>query len=258
MSTRFDRAIAVTPTGGGRYRAAIDDGYHVVKGPNGGYLAAIVLNALITEIDDAGRAPRSLTVHYLSAPDSGFVEIATTITKRGRSVVFTQAQMTQGDKVILDAVAAFAAPAESTSWDDVVPPEMPALADSPRRDIEVVIPIHGRFDSRPVVGAKGMAVTGGWLRLEEPRVLDAQLIAAYTDAWLPSPFVRGAGSWVPTVDLTVHFHASFPVDDVAPADHVKVLFRTDKAGEGVLVEDGRIWAPNGRLLADSRQLALLR
>ena len=58
--------------------------------------------------------------------------------------------MTQGGKVILDAVAAFAGASRVDAWHDVAPPEMPSLAESPRRrPSKVVIPIHRRFDARP-------------------------------------------------------------------------------------------------------------
>jgi hypothetical protein len=34
------------------------------------------------------------------------------------------------------------------------------------------------------------------------------------------------------------------------------VFRSSLAGEGFFEEDGRLWAPDGTLLAHSRQLAL--
>ena len=43
----------------------------VVAGPNGGYLAAIVVHALETRVDTAERPLRSLTVQYQRAPKPG-------------------------------------------------------------------------------------------------------------------------------------------------------------------------------------------
>ena len=42
----------------------------VGKGPNGGYVAAVILRAIQASAS-AERAPRSLTVHYLRAPLAG-------------------------------------------------------------------------------------------------------------------------------------------------------------------------------------------
>ena len=62
---------------------------------------------------------------------------------------------------------------------------------------------------------------------------------------------------VPTVDLTVHVRTPLPAPDVGPEDAVLVSFRTREVGQGLIEEDGEIWSRNGRLLAHSRQLAVL-
>ena len=68
---------------------------------------------------------------------------------------------------------------------------------------------------------------------------------------------RGAGRFVPTVDLTIHFRAELPHpgarDDVVArrVPHRRV------ADGGFLEEDGEVWAPDGTLLAQSRQLATM-
>ena len=61
---------------------------------------------------------------------------------------------------------------------------------------------------------------------------------------------------VPTVDLTIHFRVG-PAASGPRADDAFVLaaFRTTVAADGFLEEDGEIWAPDGTLLAQSRQLA---
>ena len=62
-ATEFDRATAVTSLGGGAWAADIDAGWFAGRGPNGGYLAATVLRAMVAELDDPAREPRSLTCH---------------------------------------------------------------------------------------------------------------------------------------------------------------------------------------------------
>jgi acyl-CoA thioesterase len=102
------------------------------------------------------------------------------------------------------------------------------------------------------------AIAGGWIRLPEPRVVDPLLAAAITDGWLPPTFSRiQQAVVVPTVDLTIHFRAALPHPGLAPDAFVLAAFRTNVAADGFLEEDGEIWAPDGTLLAQSRQLATI-
>ena len=61
---------------------------------------------------------------------------------------------------------------------------------------------------------------------------------------------------VPTVDLTVHFREPLPVLTMAPEDHCFGRFWTTMSRDGFIEEDGEVWSPDGRLLAQSRQLAV--
>jgi hypothetical protein len=44
---------------------------------------------------------------------------------------------------------------------------------------------------------------------------------------------------------------------MSPDGFVLAVFRTSVATEGFLDEDGEVWAPDGTLLAQSRQLAAI-
>ena len=59
------------------------------------------------------------------------------------------------------------------------------------------------------------------------------------------------------MDLTVHVRTPLPVPGMDPDHPVLVVFHTREVSEGVLGEDGEIWSREGRLLAHSRQLAIL-
>jgi hypothetical protein len=126
-----------------------------------------------------------------------------------------------------------------------------------------VLPIAQRCALAPRFGPMPFsegdeAVAGGWLRLAEPRLADAAAIAFYTDAWLPSPFGRlDAPAPAPTVDLTIHFRVRLPLPGMAVTDPVLARFRSTTSHDGFFEEDGELWAPDGTLLAQSRQLAIL-
>ena len=46
MSARFDLDTAVGPAGDGTFAARIDGGWWIERGPNGGYVAAVIVQAL--------------------------------------------------------------------------------------------------------------------------------------------------------------------------------------------------------------------
>ena len=71
--TRFATDTAVVRDQAGRYHATIDPGWWIERGPNGGYLAAIVLRAVLAEVDDPERRLRTCTLHYLRPPVEGRV-----------------------------------------------------------------------------------------------------------------------------------------------------------------------------------------
>ena len=72
-------------------------------------------------------------------------------------------------------------------------------------------PYHPRTRDMPANGPQ--AESTGWIRPSEPRVIDAPLLAAMSDAMPPALFARLLDApplaGVPTLDLTVHFHETF-------------------------------------------------
>ena len=77
MPTRFERDTAVRRRDAQTFDATVDPAWWVQAGPNGGYVAAIILRALIETVDEAQRSPRSLTIHYTAPPKEGDIAIAT-------------------------------------------------------------------------------------------------------------------------------------------------------------------------------------
>jgi acyl-CoA thioesterase len=111
----------------------------------------------------------------------------------------------------------------------------------------------------PLWSGAAEALTGGWVRLAERQEWDYALITQLSDVWFPAVFPMLAGpNPVPTVDLTIHFRAELPLAALQRDDFALVRFHTRFSGHGFIDEDGEIWAPDGTLIAQSRQLALLQ
>ena len=260
------RDTALTRLEEGRYALdrPIDKRWFVMAGPNGGYVAALMLRALEDFVGDPERTPRSLTVHYTSPPAEGPAEVETSMLREGRSLSAVTARLTQGGKLRAFAVAAISKARSGPAFSDLRMPECPPAGDL--APLERMIPIHDRYDIRPLPGSgRGAnadhAMTAGWLKLKRPgRPVDAQLLAAYADALPPPVFALkeelGVFGAMPTVDLTVHFRNPQLWASVGPEDHCLAVFRSRLSEGGFVEEDGEIWSPDGQLLAHSRQLAI--
>lgn len=266
MPTRFDRDTAVTSRGDGVYDARIDRGWWIVVGPNGGYVGAILVRAMEHEVADPERAPRSVTVHYLRPPAEGPARVEARIERRGRALTSVSARLLQGDRLLALALGAWSKGHEAPEIQQIAMPEVaPPEQTAPRTAEESHVGMRARYDSRPALGALPFsrgerAETGGWLRLAEPRRVDAPLAFAFADGWPPAVFslldrIQG-GRGVPTIDLTVHFRATLPLPGARPDDFTLAAFRTRVVREGFLEEDGELWSRDGTLIAQSRQLGL--
>jgi acyl-CoA thioesterase len=266
--TRFERDSAVTRAADGHYDVRIDGAWWIVVGPNGGYIAALLLRALQAAVGDESRAPRSLTVHYLTPGVEGPARVLVRTERSGRSLSSLSARLEQDGKLVALVLASFARTRDALEFQDLHMPEV-----APPEALAEHEPSHGRtvsmrahFHSRPAFGgaesgAVSRTISGGWMRLAEPLVPDAAALAMFCDAWPPTIAQRQSLGptglrGVPTLDLTVHFRAPVPVQ-ARPDDFYLCVFRTLTARDGFLEEDGEIWTRDGILLVQSRQLAML-
>ena len=262
MEAKFVRDTAVSEVEPGVYEGRVNRDWWIVFGPNGGFLAALFVRALTAAVGDEARSPRTLTIHYTAAPAEGPVRIATKTERSGCSLSTMTARMEQDDRLIALAIAAFStAREEDVDFDDTSPPTVP-----PPDEVQTIPPdsrlppFTAQWDVKPAIGARPFtgtdeALTGGWIRLREPTEVDAALIAQLTDAWIPAVFTRlEAPNPIPTVELTMHFRSELPL----PADWVLSRFESRLSRHGFVEEDGELWTPDGQLIAQSRQLALLQ
>ena len=261
--TQFEKDTAVTRVGNGRFSAAIDEAWWVYRGPHGGYVGAIVMRAMLEAVGDPSRSARSFTIHYLAPPKVGPVEVETAIERSGRAMTSVSARLIQDGQPMALALGAFSRARTAPEYDDMRMPDVPPPSDVPPMSMEASPPHIRFFDHRQAIGPAPFsggdeAVSGGWLRLAEPQLLDAPLLVEYADGWMPAVFSRTQERvGVPTVDLSVHFRVPVPMPEASPEDFVLAVFRSPLARDGFLVEDGQIWSQSGELIAASRQLAAM-
>jgi acyl-CoA thioesterase len=267
VGDRYDRDTAVTQRSDGTYAATIAPGWRAGRGPHGGYLAAILLRALTATVDDPERAPRSLTIHYAAAPEVGPVEIRTRVERAGRSLSTLSARMEQNGRMTALALAAFSVPWRAPGANELPMPELgepdverqstPGLfKGAPEFTRQLVM--QPRVGAIPFAGSGAPMRIGGWTGLPEPRPVDALALAFFCDAWFPPSFIALDSPAVsPTIDLTIHFRQPISDCDCDPSALCLGVFETRLLHDGLFEEDGVIWAPDGAVLAQSRQLGII-
>ena len=262
--TFFEKASAVARIDDGRFRAEVDPRWWVVRGPHGGYMTAIILRALTEVVADPERPVRSFSTHFVAAPKEGApVEIETRIERNGRSITHSSARLTQKGETMATSLAAFSVPWTGMDFDLAPPPDM-----APPEDCFKVPGGGGaprfieNFDMRWGIGdvpftGSTKATVGGYLRFEEPQVVDAPAAACMLDAWAPVILPMATEPVVaPTIDLTMHFRSSFPLQGAAADDYFRFRLSSKLGRDGFFEEDGELWGPDGSLVAQCRQLAI--
>ena len=193
----FDRDTALTLIGTGNeksstYQVNIGADWQVFVGPNGGYIAAIILNGMKQKLESQENTspvqPRSITYHFLSASVAGQATLDVKLEKLGRTLTSVTATLCQGGKTIAIALASFADTRVAIKFSDFTMPEITAPEDvSPDRRMKEGmhghVPFRDQFDQRIAIGpvpgeSSDVARVGGWTRFIRPRQFDDLAIVA--------------------------------------------------------------------------------
>ncbi len=271
MDYEFDRGIAIVPTGPGEYAADLDPGWVVGGGLNGGYLLAVIGNAVGAELAPAGQPdPVSVSAYYLTptVPGPAFVRVRRVRAGGRRSTVSaTLVQEVDGEEIErITALAVFGdlAGASSEIHRELAPPNLPPVEDClptslAPEDFRKVAPLLERFGTRldpayvgwAVGKPSGSGIIQGWFKLADDRPLDPIALLLVVDALPPVTFDLGMPGWAPTIELTAHVRG-VPAEGWAIVRHA-----TRTIAGGYFEEDCEVWDSAGHLVAQSRQLALL-
>ncbi len=216
---------------------------------------------------NSGGAPSPLeaTFRFCRTAQPGPVLIDVDVEHQGRTVQFIRARARQdGISVALaeTTLARRVAEAASGDFDDGVSPDL--LPPDTYEPIPVSrrFPVSAHFEARPAEAPsepRRPAMTTGWLSMVDPSDLDHCGVTALLDAW-PLAVFRRFQRPVPisTLVFTVFFRDSL----VLPSDPVStprpVRFQTLRATSRFIEEDGELWSTTGQLIAQSRQIILLR
>ena len=261
MNFLLDDAVA-SVRADGRHQVQMTTDWNTANNtPNGGYILALLLNVVRQESTHPD--PLSMAITFFRPSIAGPAEIVVRELRSGRRVSTYDAILSQAGKEVAHAVVS------THDWDaaghrEHVPhtaPDVPKPEDC--MDVSAAIPaetfpILDRYDYRApqmpgwLTGSpSGVTESLCWIRTKDERPVDAMLAGAMTDAFPPVTAEIGALSSA-TVQLTVHFRRR-PEASVWTLGHVV----TRHVIGGYHDEDVELWDEQGRLIAQSRQIAIL-
>ncbi|MEO0996577.1 MAG: thioesterase family protein [Pseudomonadota bacterium] len=247
---------------GDRFIAEIRAGWDIVGNANGGYLMAIGARAMAA----VGKPqPVALTAHFLAPGRPGPLTVTPAVAKRGRRFDTIRATVAGAERPLVELLGSFGEPsaADEAVRVDAEPPALPPADDCVRvrrSPSGFPPPIMDRVDLRlhPDDAAfmagkpSGRPEFRGWFRLAGDEAIDAFALLLAADIFPPTVFNANLPvAWTPTLELTAHLRCT-----PAPG-WLRCRFSTRFITGGMLEEDGEVWDERGRLVAQSRQLALL-
>lgn len=257
----FDQDVTITPTGSARYSANISEGWSINGNPNGGYLLALMANAMMQASDKNGTP--ILTINYLARSMPGPVEIE--VAKMAESTQFSrmQAGLFQDGQEKIRAMGTFVVETDECfilryekSPPDIAPvsecmaiPELPGYTLYSQLDVRLDPSCGGWMEGRLTDKSEHR----GWLTFKDGRPFDLLSIALAADAFPPPIFAsQGMAAWVPTIELSVN------IRNIPQTRWLKCVFRTCYVNCGMLEADGELRDENDELVAISRQIAQYR
>ncbi len=218
--------------------------------------------------------PVAVSADFLAAPDPGPVRLVTTVRKRGRRIGLVDVELAQADrtgdersreeqKTCVRAVVTLGEPEHLVEPLLSANPVLGLMAPEPPAEVQPIGPGHPAApinnlargcDIRPELTetftAEGAPVFKIWVRPKDGPV-DVLFALMSGDISVPVCYAVDRRGWAPTVQLTAYLRA-------LPADGwLRVLCTTTQIGQDWFDEDHTVVDSTGRIIVQTRQLALV-
>jgi acyl-CoA thioesterase len=255
-ATAVRRVGAASSGDSGEYDVDIDKGWAIGGNPHGGYLMALVAKAAIDAVGD----PHALAVsaHFLRPPTGGPAQVRVEVVKRGRTASTVRATLWQDGKARLDTlITTGRLPEGPPSFADRPMPDMPTPEECRARQetgatIELADHVDVRIDpATSLSNGEGNPVVRGWMAFRDGTEVDVEALLLACDIAPPTVFHLGHRGWAPTVELSCLLRGQ-----PAPGWLAFEARATLVSGDW-FDEESTVWDATGRVVAQSRQLALV-
>jgi len=288
VSSSFTDAMKLRPLAEGAYAGELNKTWTIGPKLHGGAMLALCA-AAAREAHGGGVQPISVSANYLSAPNPGEMRLETLVRKRGRRVSVVDVELVGSDRVgdersreeqktgdersreeqkkAVHAVVTLGEPEHLAPPLLSSNPVVSLMAPEPPPDVAPIGPGHPMYgtvnywqsvDIRPLMSTvpDGPSLDGRppviqiWARPKNaaPDILFALMCG---DVSMPVAFAVGRRGWAPTVQLTAYLRG-------LPADGwLRVLATTTQIGQDWFDEDHLVVDCEGRIIVQTRQLALV-
>jgi len=257
----FDEDIQVKQENAETYSGSISPKWSINDVPNGGYLMAILTNAMLQTSKMA--ATPIVTANFLNRGEPGGAEILIERMSVSRQFDRFQAKLSQNGQEKARVFGTFANEKnacvlehyetkcpEITVLEKCVPvPGMPRYTLFDQMDIRLDPVAAGWMSGK----LSDRSENKGWIKFRDDRPFDVPSILLAADSFPPAVLSsQGMVAWVPTLEFSVN------IRNLPASKWLKCVFRTQFITCGLLEEDGEIWDQDGQLIAISRQIAQYR
>ncbi|SFS75416.1 thioesterase family protein [Saccharopolyspora flava] len=253
----FAEATALSELRAGVHTAALDSEWSIGKNPHGGYMMALLTKAALRTAQRSH--PLAVSAHFLRSPDAGEVELHTERVKRGRLFSTAHARLVQNGKVCIEATVTAGEISDAAhQWEAAQQPPIKPIDECPDHrmptDGGLLGHLNLRLDPHSTAFLRGETDDGevrGWMELTDGTDFDPLTLIVAVDMLPPTVFGLGQSGWCPTVELTYQLRALPAPGPVAGYTRCDAL-----SADGWFNEDAAVYDSRGRLVAQSRQLAL--
>ena len=267
----FSDAMILRPVDGrpGEFDGNLNEHWTIGPKVHGGVMVALCAKAARAVYSEQGAEqdviaqPMAVSANFLSAPDPGPVRLVTTLRKRGRRIGLVDVELISGERACVHAVVTLGDPEHNAEPLLSANPVTALMSLEPPADVLPIGPGHPGAeinnlargcDIRPAlvesVASDEAPVFMIWVRPKQGRV-DELFALMCGDISLPVPYAVGRRGWAPTVQLTAYLRG------LPAAGWLRVVCTTTQIGSHWFDEDHTVVDSTGRIVVQSRQLALV-
>ncbi|MGC1419170.1 MAG: thioesterase family protein [Acidimicrobiales bacterium] len=268
--TDLDRSLrtaaSVEPLGPGRYSARLSPLFSVVDHPHGGYLQCVMASAALAAASDAGAShlhATAVTTNFVSAPETGPVELSTEVRRVGRGVSFVHVAMSQQGVIACESLVTLGNLGEESQarYMDATPPTMASLEECRQStgsdEVNIMRVVDLRLDPSSAGWREGelsdRGEVRGWMRFDDGGgPWDPFSLHFACDGLPPATYPLGSSGWVPTLQLTSY------VRRVPRGEWLRARQWCTVVADGTFDERCELFDERGELVGLASQLAMVR
>lgn len=261
MTFTLDDTLGIERVSDDVFRCNTDQRYWNLIGPYGGWIAALMIKAVIHDRADERFEPVAFTIDFMKAPAEGEVIVKRGCDRAGRTAAFWRVVLELPDGTpCARAMVTLAPHRETMVFSTQKMPDVPPPQDVERFRTEV-LPVKWAhlYETRVIKGKMGDITPDAhsltWVREADQRPLDHISLTALCDSPFPRLFLAtGRPSNISTITMTIYFHAPLAELQATGGGYLLADARCERSVGGFYDQHTRFYATGGDVLAVSQQL----